>query len=191
MRPILTTSSNSRAFASSDPASRRIAGSRRCVTRLRRGDVDRRGNDVVAGLPAIDVVVRMRAGEPADHLVGVHVGGGAAAGLEDVDARTASSCRPSTTSWRPPRWPRSSGGKSPISPFTLAAALLISPSARMKRARKAQPADREVLRPRAGSAPRRAPRVRASRPSCAFHAVFGCHAYIFARLVPIILTPIL
>ena len=43
------------------------------------------GNHVVAGLPAIHVVVGMRAGQPADHLVGVHVGGGAAAGLKDVD----------------------------------------------------------------------------------------------------------
>ncbi len=46
--------------------------------------MDRRWNHVVAGLPAIDLIVRMRASEMSDHLVGVHVGGGAAAGLENV-----------------------------------------------------------------------------------------------------------
>ncbi len=48
------------------------------------GEVDSGGEDVVAGLAAIDVVVGMRAGEAGDDLVGVHVGGGAAAGLVDV-----------------------------------------------------------------------------------------------------------
>ncbi len=56
--------------------------------------VDDGGNDVVAGLPAVDVIVGMHrfaaataaagefVGAPRDDLVGVHVGLGAAAGLE-------------------------------------------------------------------------------------------------------------
>src|SRR5581483_11473877 len=47
--------------------------------------MDRGGNDVVRRLPAIDVVIRVRLRNRADHLVGVHVGRGAAAGLENVD----------------------------------------------------------------------------------------------------------
>jgi hypothetical protein len=63
--------------------------------RLQRGEVDGGGNDVVAGLAAVDVVVGMNQffapfaaeqldGAVGDHLVGVHVGGGAGAGLENV-----------------------------------------------------------------------------------------------------------
>lgn len=44
-----------------------------------------RGNNIVARLAAIDVIVRMRGRKPGDYLVCVHVGGGSAAGLEDVD----------------------------------------------------------------------------------------------------------
>ena len=44
-----------------------------------------RGNHVVARLPAIHIVIGMRAGEVSDHLVGVHVGGRAAAGLKNID----------------------------------------------------------------------------------------------------------
>ena len=51
------------------------------------GDVDRRREDVVRGLAHVDVVVRVGpvAGERGDHLVRVHVRGGARPGLEDVD----------------------------------------------------------------------------------------------------------
>ena len=51
------------------------------------GEVDRRGEDVIGRLAHVDVVVGMGrvAGELGDHLVGVHVRGGAGAGLEDVD----------------------------------------------------------------------------------------------------------
>src|SRR5581483_10013373 len=49
--------------------------------------VDGGGEDVVRRLPQVDVVVRVHvlAGKGCDHLVGVHVRGGARAGLEDVD----------------------------------------------------------------------------------------------------------
>src|SRR5438105_732965 len=49
------------------------------------GDVDCRWNHIVAGLAAVDVIVGMRLREVADYLVGVHVGGCSAAGLEDID----------------------------------------------------------------------------------------------------------
>ena len=61
-----------------------MAGSRRASTSAAAADMDGRGDDVVRRLPAVHVIVRVRAGEVGDHLVGVHVGGGAAAGLEDV-----------------------------------------------------------------------------------------------------------
>ena len=52
-----------------------------------RRQVDGGGEDVVGGLAHVDVVVGVGAvaGEVGDHLVGVHVRGGAGAGLEDVD----------------------------------------------------------------------------------------------------------
>ena len=54
---------------------------------VERRQVDGGGEDVVGGLAHVDVVVGMGplAGEVGDHLVGVHVRGGAGAGLEDVD----------------------------------------------------------------------------------------------------------
>ena len=63
--------------------------------RLQRGDVDGRWNRVVAGLAAVDVVVGMDLfaaalaahqldGAVGDDLIGVHVGRGAGAGLENV-----------------------------------------------------------------------------------------------------------
>ncbi len=62
------------------------------------GDVERGRDDVVARLTAVDVVVRMDAcrpagrgeadlGEAGDHLVRVHVRGGAGSGLEDVEGK--------------------------------------------------------------------------------------------------------
>ena len=52
-----------------------------------RRQVDGGREDVVRGLAHVDVVVGVGpvAGEVGDHLVGVHVRGGARAGLEDVD----------------------------------------------------------------------------------------------------------
>ena len=41
--------------------------------------------NVVARLSAIDFIVRVRLRQVTDHLVGVHVGGSAAAGLKDVN----------------------------------------------------------------------------------------------------------
>ncbi|MCY1429728.1 hypothetical protein D9M71_456580 [compost metagenome] len=62
------------------------------LLQLQRGaDVDGRGNDVVAALPAVDLVVgvdratQATAGEGRHHLVGVHVRAGARAGLEHID----------------------------------------------------------------------------------------------------------
>ena len=54
---------------------------------VERRQVDGGGEDVVGGLAHVDVVVGVGpvAGEVGDHLVGVHVRGGAGAGLEDVD----------------------------------------------------------------------------------------------------------
>ena len=52
-----------------------------------RRQVDGGGEDVVGGLAHVDVIVGVGAvaGEVGDHLVGVHVRGGAGAGLEDID----------------------------------------------------------------------------------------------------------
>src|SRR5437867_735205 len=56
-----------------------------------RRDVERGGDHVVAALPEVDVVVgvdpssQQLRGAARDHLVGVHVGAGAAPGLEHVD----------------------------------------------------------------------------------------------------------
>ncbi len=70
-------------------------GIQTAADRLQGGDVDRRGDDVVARLAEVHVVVRVHGVFPAaaagqdlvgpcgDHLVGVHVGGGARAGLKD------------------------------------------------------------------------------------------------------------
>ena len=44
-----------------------------------------RRDHIVAGLPAIHVIVGMRFRQMPDHLVGVHVGGRAAAGLKNID----------------------------------------------------------------------------------------------------------
>ena len=54
---------------------------------VERGEVHGGGKDVVGGLAEVDVVVGVHAlaGERGDDLVGVHVRGGAGAGLEDVD----------------------------------------------------------------------------------------------------------
>src|SRR3972149_665709 len=54
---------------------------------VQRGEMHGRREDVVRGLPHVHVVVRVDAlaGEGGDHLVRVHVRGGARAGLEDVD----------------------------------------------------------------------------------------------------------
>ena len=62
---------------------------------IQRGEMDGGGDDVVAGLAAIDVVVGMNRfvaafaaehfdGAIGDDLVGVHVGRGAGAGLENI-----------------------------------------------------------------------------------------------------------
>lgn len=48
------------------------------------GDVHGGGKYVVARLASIDLVVGMGASQVADDFVGIHVGGGAAAGLENV-----------------------------------------------------------------------------------------------------------
>jgi hypothetical protein len=55
------------------------------VDRLRGGDMDRRRNRIVTRLSTIHMVIRMRAGNLADYLIGIHIGGGAAAGLADID----------------------------------------------------------------------------------------------------------
>lgn len=44
-----------------------------------------RGDNIVARLAAIDVIIRMRGRKPGDHLVRIHVGGCSAAGLENID----------------------------------------------------------------------------------------------------------
>ncbi|BAC17880.1 hypothetical protein [Corynebacterium efficiens YS-314] len=54
------------------------------------GDVGRGGEGVIGGLAHVDIVVRVDLGavglrDGGDDLVGVHVGGGAGTGLEDVD----------------------------------------------------------------------------------------------------------
>ena len=70
----------------------------------------------------------------------------ARAGLEDVDAGSGRRGRPRPPRARPRRWPRRvPASSSPSSALTSAAAALIRPRARMKRARQAQAADGEVL----------------------------------------------
>lgn len=91
VRPALTTSRHSSALRSSAAASTSRPGSRLLDHRLGGGDVDGGGEDVVGGLGGVDVVVGVHgaaqpgAGEVGDHLVGVHVRGGAGPGLEHVD----------------------------------------------------------------------------------------------------------
>ena len=54
-------------------------------------DMDGRGNDIVAALPHIDVIVWVNAAskgtgrQGSDHFIGVHVCTGAGAGLENVE----------------------------------------------------------------------------------------------------------
>jgi hypothetical protein len=62
-------------------------GKRPAADCLNGGDVQGRRDEVVAGLPAVDLVVGVGFGEAADDLVGIHVAGGAAAGLEDIDGK--------------------------------------------------------------------------------------------------------
>ena len=59
VRPLLTTSANSSAFASSASLRCSSAGIRSLIRPCGRGDVDRAGEDVVAGLGGVDVVVRV------------------------------------------------------------------------------------------------------------------------------------
>ena len=67
------------------------AGDERLFRLQVRGYVDRRGNDIVRRLAHVDVVVRVHLAaqglcrQRGDDLVGVHIGAGAGAGLEDVD----------------------------------------------------------------------------------------------------------
>ena len=98
MRPILITSAKAAAFAL-----RPCFQSPQRVHQLLRGQpvghVDRRGDHVVGGLAAVDVIVGVHGlfgpqrraqqlvGPVGDHLVGVHVPRGAAAGLKDVDRK--------------------------------------------------------------------------------------------------------
>jgi len=122
VRPILTISWNCAAFDSSEICNRPIAGRQATVRRLGSGDMDRRRNHVVAGLSAIHIVIRgaLRA-RPGDHLIGVHISRGAAAGLEDVQHELRNRGRPPSPDWRL--------ASTAASPFTLAAAALINPSA--------------------------------------------------------------
>ena len=79
------TSANSVAFAFNAAGKLGHRRQENLVRRCRRRNVDGRRKNIVARLPAVHMIVGMRAGQMADHLVGVHVGGGAAAGLENVD----------------------------------------------------------------------------------------------------------
>ena len=104
VRPIFTTSSKALRLALSASASdvEGVAQGRHprqqvVLDLLGGGDVHGRGEGVVGGLPAVDVIVGMdralRAelaaieldGAVGDHLVGVHIRLGAAAGLPDVE----------------------------------------------------------------------------------------------------------
>ena len=72
-------------------------GNQRPLDGFQRRNVHRGGNDVVAGLPHVDVIVRMnrilRTDDSAEHLDGtigndfvrVHVRGGSRTGLEDIE----------------------------------------------------------------------------------------------------------
>ncbi len=75
------------------------AGDQFVLDRLDGGEMDRGRDDVVAGLALVDMVVRVNrrlvaflaaeqlVGAVGDHLVGVHVGGRAGTGLEDIDGK--------------------------------------------------------------------------------------------------------
>ena len=94
----MTTRSKAWAFSSSSSCKFLRAGIELLLDRLERRDVDGRGDHVVGrlahvdrvvgvdrDLAAADAVVELLVGDARDHLVGVHVGRGAAAGLEDVE----------------------------------------------------------------------------------------------------------
>ena len=129
---------------------------------VERGEVDGRGEDVVRGLAHVHVVVAVDAlaGEVGDHLVRVHVRGGAGAGLEDVDRellvvlaaadRVAASAIRSATS----------SSSRPSSALVRAAAALIRPSQWIDRER-----DRVARRPGSWRPPCRSRHPRACRQS--------------------------
>ena len=147
-------SSNAAALAANDASSCASAGSRSFVASSSAARWTARREDVVGRLAHVDVVVRVRAlaGERRDHLVGVHVRGGARAGLEDVDRelrRRARRRRPRRRR-RAIRSARSPSSR-PSSPFTRAAAPLIRPSQRTTGDRHRLARDREVRRPPSSS----------------------------------------
>ena len=69
------------------PFELRQRGEKLVLGDVERGELHRGGEDVVGGLPHVDVVVGMdiAARKPGDHLVGVHVRRRPRAGLKDVD----------------------------------------------------------------------------------------------------------
>ena len=128
VRPILTMSAKASAFAWSASRRRAHVGITSLAQRLDRGDAHGGREDVVAGLALVDVVVGMDeallpalaaqdlAGAVGEHLVHVHVGLGAAAGLPDHERelrRRAS--RPAPRRPRP-RWPGPSSRPGPSGP---------------------------------------------------------------------------
>ena len=87
VRPALTRSANSSRFRGEGGGECLQRGQELGLDGVHRREVHRRREHVVRRLPHVHVVVRVHAlaGEVRDHLVGVHVRGGAGAGLEDVD----------------------------------------------------------------------------------------------------------
>ncbi len=103
-----------------------------------------------------------------DHLVGVHVGAGARAGLEDVHRKLGVVMTRRRRPRQLPGWPQQRPRSSrPSSSFAPAAAHLTSPRRAMNARRHGAPADREILhRPLGLRAPQCLGRHPAARPCC-------------------------
>ncbi len=176
VRPIFTMRSNSAAFSASASRKRGKRRDRSSSTARARGDVHGRRDDVVGRLAHVHVIVRdgpavaaaARArGAIGDHLVGVHVGRGARAGLEHVDDEVRVEARRSTTSSAASRMRRRARtASSPSSAFTSRRGVLDQAERVDEAAREAIAADRKVLDGALGRRPpQRVRRARASRPS--------------------------
>ena len=180
VRPDFTSPENSSALARRLSCEDGERGLQVLDDRLRGGDVDRRREGVVARLAGVDVVVGVdvgagAGGEAGEHLVHVHVGAGARAGLEDVDREVVEVlARGDAAGGRPRSRRPAPRSTTPSRPLVRAAACLTSASARTSRGSSGVPLIGKFSTARwvwarhsasAGTAPRPSSRARSgSRP---------------------------
>src|SRR5581483_9739087 len=107
--------------------------------------MDRGGNDVIRRLPTIDVIVGVRLRDVTDHLVGVHVGRGAAAGLEYVDRKMIVELAIGDATGSGPNAFGGFFGKVPEIGVDLRGGAFDQAHGANERAWKTQPANREIL----------------------------------------------